>query len=111
MALLDNNVITESQPTEEDVTREALKAVQNVELMSHEEEDEGDSDADISIVEPKPLSLVEASEAVQDFAISRCHSTRQVQKKRNFCAPFLLWKILSYKWQQTTDTIFTKRIF
>ena len=67
---LDNTVVTESQPTEEDVTREALKAVQNVESMSHEEkedeeeEDEGDSDADISIVEPKALSLVEASEAV-----------------------------------------------
>ena len=56
---------SESQPTEEDVAREVLKAVQNVEWMSHEEEeDEGDSDADISIVEPKPLSLVEASEAV-----------------------------------------------
>ena len=64
----DDNVVTENQPTEEDVTREALEAVKSVELMtpSHEEEEEDgeDSDTDICIVEPKPLSLIGANEAV-----------------------------------------------
>jgi len=62
----DDNVVTENQPTKEDVTWEALEAVQSAESMSHEEEEEDveGSDTDISIVEPKPLSLIEANEAV-----------------------------------------------
>ena len=62
-AYLDNNVVTESQPTEEEITQEVVEAVQSAKSTHHEEEEATeDSDGDISVTEPKQLSPIEASE-------------------------------------------------
>ena len=60
-ASLDNNVVTESQSTEEEVTQEALEAVQSAESTRHKEEEAAEeSDGDISVAQPKELSPIEA---------------------------------------------------
>ena len=71
-ASLDQDVTTENQMTENDVEREALEAVQPVAHASSQG-DESDSDDDISVTEPTPLTLVKATEAVKairDFIIT-----------------------------------------
>ena len=58
--------------TENDIEREALEAVQPVAHASSQG-DETDSDDDISVIEPTPLTLVKATEAVKairDFIIT-----------------------------------------
>lgn len=50
----NNHVVTERQLMEEDVTREALEAVQSAELMDHEDEQEDGEDSDTDIT---PTSL------------------------------------------------------
>ena len=58
--------------TENGVEREALEAVQPVAHASSQG-DESDSDDDISVIEPTPLTLVKATEAVKairDFIIT-----------------------------------------
>lgn len=63
---LDNNVVTECQPTEQEATREASQAVQSVDSANHEkDDDEDDLDDDISVLEPEPLSPSEATKAVR----------------------------------------------
>ena len=71
-ASLDQDVTTENQMTENDAEREALEAVQPVAHASSQG-DESDSDDDISVIEPTPLTLVKATEAVKairDFIIT-----------------------------------------
>ena len=71
-ASLDQGVTTENQMTENDAEREALEAVQPVAHASSQG-DESDSDDDISVIEPTPLTLVKATEAVKairDFIIT-----------------------------------------
>ena len=68
----DQHATTENQMTENDVEREALEAVQPVAHASSQG-DESDSDDDISVIEPTPLTLVKATEAVKairDFIIT-----------------------------------------
>ena len=63
---LDNNVVTECQPTDQEATREAMEAVQSVDSANHEKEHEDDlDDDDISVLEREPLSPIEATEAVR----------------------------------------------
>ena len=62
---LDKNVVTECQTTDQDATREELEAVQPVDSANHEKEDKDDLDDDISVLEPEPLSPIEATEAVR----------------------------------------------
>ena len=58
--------MTECQPTDQEATREAMEAVQSVDSANHEKEDEDDlDDDDISVLEPEPLSPIEATEAVR----------------------------------------------
>ena len=71
-ASLDQHVTTENQMTENDVEREALEEVQPVAHASSQG-DKSDSDDDISVIEPTPLTLVKATEAVKairDFIIT-----------------------------------------
>ena len=63
-ASLDQDVTTENQMTENDAEREALEAVQPVAHTSSQR-DESDSDDDISVIEPTPLTLVQVTEAVK----------------------------------------------
>ena len=80
---LDQDVTTENQMTENDAEREALEAVQPVAHASSQE-DESDSDDDISVIEPTPLTLVKATEAVKairDFIITLDDSG---ERKREF---------------------------
>lgn len=58
--------MTECQPTDHEVTQEALEAVQSGDLANHEKEDAVDLD-DISALEPEPLCPIEATEAVRNF--------------------------------------------
>ena len=63
---LDNNVVTECQPTDKEATREALGAVQSMDSANHEREEEADDlDDDISVLEPEPLRSIEATEAAR----------------------------------------------
>ena len=72
LASRDRHVTTENQMTENDTEREALETVQPVAHASSQG-DETDSDDDISVIEPMPLTLVKATEAVKairDFIIT-----------------------------------------
>lgn len=60
---VDTDIVTQSQPTEEEATREALEAVQSVECTTREEDE--DSGDDNSVVDPEPLSPIEANKAVR----------------------------------------------
>ncbi|KAK3731990.1 hypothetical protein QZH41_005495 [Actinostola sp. cb2023] len=65
VASLDSDIITDCQPTEEDVTRQALEAVQSKQTTAGEG-DESDSDVNsISVIEPTPLTPLQANEAVK----------------------------------------------
>lgn len=61
--------MTECQPTDYEVTQEALEAVQSGDLANHEKEDAVDLD-DISALEPEPLCPIEATEAVRNFVMT-----------------------------------------
>ena len=64
-ASLDSDIITDCQPTEEDATRQALEAVQSKQTTASGG-DESDSDGNsISVIEPTPLTPLEANEAVK----------------------------------------------
>ena len=57
--------MTECQPRGQEATREALEAVQSMDSANHEKEDEDNLDDDISVLEPEPLSPIEATEALR----------------------------------------------
>ena len=92
-ASLDQDVTTENQMTENDAEREALEAVQPVAHASSQG-DESDSDDDVSVIEPTPLTLVKATEAVKairDFLLLLW--TIQATERENSSALFQRWRM------------------
>ena len=84
---LDNNVVTECQPTDKEATREALEAVQSVDSANQEEEEEEDADDlddDISVLELEPLRPIEATEAVRGLRNFVVASDKSGAKEREF---------------------------
>jgi len=75
----DQHVTTKKQMTENDVEREALEAVQPV-AHARSQGDESDSDDDISVIEPTPLTT-EAVKAIRDFIITLDDSS---EREREF---------------------------
>lgn len=70
--------MTECQPTDHEVTQEALEAVQSGDLANHEK-DAVDLD-DISALEPEPLCPIEATEAVRNFVMTFAKSGAREQE-------------------------------
>ena len=88
-----------------------MKAVQSVDSANHEKEDEDDlDDDDISVLEPEPLSPIEATEAMRALRNFVITFDKSGAKEREFLRSLVNGGHISKDASRKTEAIHTGRI-